>query len=467
MNPSAQNPAHKGNYRKGSIILVLLAVFGLLLYLVLNEDTNLKGEENRQSIQAKGKRTPFESAISTSGGGGAAGISGAGSTKTGPMPVFTGNPTNPAMIFLPTLITGNKGSNTGSAKDGNGTGSGGQGPPSAGIHTNVVTGPKIPRKPALVNRGQAGRAIALANGASQATFDAIDLGLAWLAEVQEPDGRWDARKWRGGNHDLGCTGLAVLAFLGDGNSHLEGKYRENVRRALDWMVARQQKDGHLGWTTFYEQGIAAMALCEDCSLAQDNRYYGAAINSIRHIIDKMGPDGGFGYQGPGNDTSVTGWQIMALKSALLADIRVPQNAIIREKAYLKKSINPDGSTGYRYSSGPRNSMTAIGMFCRIFLGYPISDPNIRKAAAILHKTGPVIKDEYGLYYATYCMFQWGGQAWITWNKKFRDPLIAKQVKSGPDKGSWGGAKHAGGRVYKTAMNIMSLEVYQRYLPVYR
>jgi hypothetical protein len=41
------------------------------------------------------------------------------------------------------------------------------------------------------------------------------------------------------------------------------------------------------------------------------------------------------------------------------------------------------------------------------------------------------------------------------------------VKSGPDKGSWGGAKHAGGRVYKTAMNIMSLEVYQRYLPVYR
>ena len=210
-----------------------------------------------------------------------------------------------------------------------------------------------------------------------------------------------------------------------------------------------------------------MALCEAFSLSRDTRYYKAAKLSIKHIIDKMGPDGGFGYNGPGSDTSVTGWQIMALKSAQQADIHIPKDVWNKLKVYLEKSINPNGSTGYRYKSSPNNSMTAIGMFCRIFLKYPKEDPNIAKARDLLHAAGPVLPNQYYLYYATYCMFQMGGDYWSKWNIKFRDPLIALQEKTGENMGSWGGWQYNAGRVYSTALNLMSLEVYQRFLPVYR
>ena len=112
-------------------------------------------------------------------------------------------------------------------------------------------------------------------------------------------------------------------------------------------------------------------------------------------------------------------------------------------------------------------MTAIGMFCRIFLKYPKEDSNIAKARDILHKAGPVLLNQYYLYYATYCMFQMGGDYWSKWNIRFRDPLIALQVKTGENMGSWGGWQYNAGRVYSTALNLMSLEVYQRFLPVYR
>jgi hypothetical protein len=112
-------------------------------------------------------------------------------------------------------------------------------------------------------------------------------------------------------------------------------------------------------------------------------------------------------------------------------------------------------------------MTAIGMFCRIFVGYPRKHPEVFKAAGLIYKHGVDVNDEYYTYYSTYCMFQMGGQEWGKWNNKFRDPLIALQEKSGPNKGSWSKWKHkSGGRVYATAINIMSLEVYQRYMPTY-
>ena len=465
-------PPDHGNSKRTAVLAVMVAVFALLLYLVFSKnDVSIKGEENQQTVSAKGAKSPLESTIASGGGGGGpSGISGGGSqTNLASNPAFRNNPTNPEIIFLPPITPGNPGNGSGSAKSGNGTGVAGTGPPGVTNAPPVANppGPKIPRKPAMANRGHAGRRIAIANGASPATFDAIELGLAWLARVQEPDGRWNARKWGGGNHDLGCTGLAVLAFLGDGNSHLEGKYRENVRRALDWMASRQKQDGNLGWSTFYEQGIAATALCENCTLTQDRRYYNAAYKSIEHIIQKMGPDGGFGYSGPGGDTSVTGWQIMAYKSARLADIPVPAHVFNKCAVFLQKSVNPDGSTGYSYNKSPRNSMTAVGMFCRIFLNYPRNDPNLIKASGIIHRAGPNVSKEYYLYYGTYCMFQWGGEAWRAWNLKFRDPLIALQEKTGPNRGSWGKWGHGGGRVYATAINIMTLEVYQRFLPVYR
>lgn len=322
-------------------------------------------------------------------------------------------------------------------------------------------------------RSRQGRANARRYGATAASEAAVEAGLLWLAKVQEPDGRWDAAKWgANANVDLGVTGLATLCFLGAGHTHSGQQYSNTVRKALDWMVRRQTADGNLGWTTFYEQGIATMALSEDAGMLPSKKYRDAAQKALNHIINKMGPDGGFGYGGPGNDTSVTGWQVMALKSGKLSGLQVPDSAIEKCKTYLAKAINPDGSTGYRYNTGGGPAMTATGLVCRLFLEYGLQDANVVNAANLTHRTGVQINNEYYNYYGTLAMFQIGKPYWTEWNNKFCDAVVARQVKDGgPLHGSWDPAGTAyggyGGRVYVTAMYILSLEVYYRFLPVYR
>ena len=51
----------------------------------------------------------------------------------------------------------------------------------------------------------------------------------------------------------------------------------------------------------------------------------------------------------------------------------------------------------------------------------------------------------------------------------RDYLVGSQAQSGHEKGSWHfDDEHGnqGGRLYSTAMAVMILEVYYRYLPLY-
>ncbi len=442
------------SHRKHAVITgVLFLVLCILLYFVFavfKPDVSLKGTLNKKSTEAMGEGTgsPKVSPPDVPGGGKPV-------EKTEEVaeevakPVDLQSSTNPPPSLFVSIDLSEE------AVQGKGKGKGigkGKGSPS--------------KTKKFGNRGLKGRGRAMGNGATPAVFDAIDLGLEWLARNQESDGRWDSAKWRGGGHDLGVTGLALLAFLGNGNSHADGKYRENVLRGLNWIARHQKKSGHLGWKTFYEQGIATMALCEDVAMTYDNRYRNVAGRAVEHILANMGPNGGYGYQGPGNDTSVFGWQIMAIKSAVVANLfpTFPQAAQARK--YLDLSINGDGSTGYRGRGSPKISMTAIGLFCRIFVGYKKNHPEVIKAAKLVSNAGPNVKKQYYTYYSTYCMFQIGGLEWKKWNDNFRDPLIALQIKSGANKGSWDKWGHGGGRVYSTALNIMSLEVYQRYLPSY-
>jgi len=321
-------------------------------------------------------------------------------------------------------------------------------------------------------RTRRGRAYARRYGATRGSDAAVEAGLRWLAETQEADGHWNCAKFGGRGYDLGVTGLATLALLGAGHTHSGQQYSRTVRKALNWMVARQRANGHLGWKTFYEQGIATMALSEDHGMNPSRKYRDAAQRAINHIVAKMAANGGFGYTGPGNDTSVTGWQIMALKSAKLSRLKVPDRAISKSKHYLAISILPDGSTGYQGNTRPGIAMTSVGLLCRQFLGYPRTDTNVMKAANLIKRTGPQLNNEYYTYYATLAMFEMGGAYWREWNSRFRDRVAAMQVRDrGPMHGSWNPAGKSygtqGGRVYVTAMYVLSLEAYYRFLPVYR
>jgi hypothetical protein len=328
----------------------------------------------------------------------------------------------------------------------------------------------------------------------------VDAGLLWLKRAQKSDGHWDCREWDGaGDFDTGMTGLALLCYLGAGYTNLGGPYKDTVRRGLEWLKDNQKDNGSFGWKTFYEQGIATMAVSEAYGMTQSPAVGRMAQKAIDYICLVQPEHGGFRYAGAvdkdNGDTSVTGWQIMAIKSAICSELRVPQQAVERSRVFLKNTLRDYGGSAYTVATPAASpAMTAIGMLCRQFLGGDY-DADIFAAAnsLIAHERqrqaarggdkgqkDALVNDLYYTYYSVLAMYQMGPQSewWREWNRMFRDPLVKLQMKEDrPDargrfiRGSWDPAMtmwgSQGGRVFSTTMAILCLEVYYRYLPVYR
>jgi hypothetical protein len=105
----------------------------------------------------------------------------------------------------------------------------------------------------------------------------------------------------------------------------------------------------------------------------------------------------------------------------------------------------------------------------MYMGWDRKRDAIVRGVAHLDKIGPSPTNMYYNYYATQVMHHFGGSPWRRWNGKMREQLIATQGKTGHEAGSWHfDDQHGdvGGRLYTTAMAIMTLEVYYRYLPLY-
>ena len=346
------------------------------------------------------------------------------------------------------------------------------------------------------NSAGRGNAIGGRGGSTRHAESAVMAGLIWLAKAQEADGRWDCKRWDGGGpHDVGMTGLALLAFLGAGYTQTKGRFKTTVGNGLNWLKANQKANGSFGWTTFYEQGIATMAVSEAYGLTQSPQVGRMAQKAIDFIISAQPEHGGFRYGGSvdkeNGDMSVTGWQVMAIKSGICAELKVPNEAVERSRVFLKNTARDYGGSSYIVSSaGATPAMSAIGMLCRQFLGGDY-DAEIRACADYLRQhemknpSGPgtgkdhLVGDLYYTYYSCLAMFQMGSNSeyWAEWNKRFRDPLVKCQISQQFDdrgrfvRGSWEPKNHQwgsrGGRVYVTAMALLSLEVYYRFLPVYK
>ncbi len=324
-------------------------------------------------------------------------------------------------------------------------------------------------------RGVAGRAQRIQNGATAEVERAIDMGVKWLAGVQSSDGHWDPKSYGGeANRELGVTGLALLVFLGEGHyPNSKTAYSAHVERGVDWVLAKQdQLTGGMNGSIFYDQGISLMVMCETYALTKDEKYKEPAQKLLNFILSKASSEGGYSYTGPGNDTSVTGFQIMGIKSAMMAGLTVPEDAVLKVHMYLRACTLEDGQAGYQGRDNPKISMTSVAMCCRLFLGYGLEDTMVMKAGDLIARNGPQTEDEYFTYYATYCMFQVGGNKWRDWNKTFRPNVLSLQdMKTKGLVGSFNPGKTAGaanaGRVYATSMYLLTLQVYARFLPMYR
>ncbi len=336
-------------------------------------------------------------------------------------------------------------------------------------------------------------------GGSPASEKAVQDGLNWLMRHQRPDGGWSLDVSGQCKTSPGCldevhavsdtaaTGLALLAFQGAGHIHTEpSRYQEQVRRGLDWLIAHQQQTGeiYLGGlfnAALYSHAIATMALCEAYGISKDVRLKEPAQLGIFYIVQSQNKeDGGWRYSpGMAGDTSVFGWQMFALRSAKLAGLEVPRNVLRGCRHYLDEAGADKNRTTYSYLPGrePSAVMSAEGLLCRQYLGWPKDHPALVKGVAGVWSDLQA-RDErniYYWYYATQLLHNMQNRAWRTWNGRIRDGLVSMQLQgSGCDQGSWSPTEprddrwgKVGGRLFQTSLSILTLEVYYRFLPLYR
>lgn len=364
------------------------------------------------------------------------------------------------------------------------------------LKPNAIAGPSLPGKTGdhFAGRSEAARSTMLAERGGNAASDAAVAGaLAWLASIQRRDGSWDFNDvGEAGDpgrisSPTGATGLALMAFLGAGHTHAkECKYQHTVRRGIEYLLKagvkvrpvgmdfRGQSPGIEG---MYVQAIVVTALAEAYGMTEDEQIKPVVQEAVNFIVRAQHSEGGWRYapNTPG-DTSVVGWQVMALKSAYRSNIAFPRTVFSKVKRFLAGVSHADGSQySYMPGEGPKPSTTAIGLLCRMYLGWKHDTAALEKGVNYLARTGPLKDDIYHDYYASQVMIQFTGakgDLWDKWNTDLRDWLVATQLTEGPGKGSWDVIEtnhkgERGGRLYTTCLAVMTLEIYYRVLPLYQ
>jgi hypothetical protein len=343
-------------------------------------------------------------------------------------------------------------------------------------------------------------------GGSPESESAVEAGLNWLARHQNKDGSWSddclgigpasvceqssACARVGTRYRFAQTGLALLAFQAAGHFDFgDAQYSAHVRQGLDWLVEHQNEAGgfydHPMQTYMYEHGIATFALAEACALAvaakrePDKRYMDALRAAVSFIENQQNEDGGWRYRQDrreGSDTSVSGWPVLALKSAREAGIPIKDEIIRKIEGFFKScEMGMDGRTGYTNRQPHTEATTGVGMLVHQFLLERPDSELVQQAAAYLANHAETVwaanpgrqADYYLWYNCTLAMNAAGGPEWERWNAVIRDLVISRQVddKGGCARGSWPPDSvrgSAGGRIYTTALAVLTLEVYYRF-----
>ena len=331
-------------------------------------------------------------------------------------------------------------------------------------------------------------------GGTTLTEAAVARGLRWLANHQNADGSWGLSDFQqagrcncGGHGAIGGksagTALAMLPFLGAGQTQQAGKYKDVVARGLNWMLANQAKDGDLRGGSresggMYSHGQATIVLCEAFAMTGDEKLRVPAQKAVDFIVKAQYRDGGWRYD-PGppqqfGDTSVVGWQLMALQSARAANLTVPEETLEMAQHFLDGVQSEEGARyAYQRSRDPTPVMTAEALLCRMYLGWNKRNTALGQGVRWLAESYPPEHDRpniYYWYYATQTLHHFGGPEWDEWNLRMRDVLVDTQETQGHRAGSWaprGEHAGAGGRIYMTSLAICSLEVYYRHLPIFK
>lgn len=366
-------------------------------------------------------------------------------------------------------------------------------------------------------------------GGTVDTENAVEAGLIWLAAHQSPGGLWNRIDYRKQcppgtvcpgwalfrtniELDAGVTGLCVLAFLGAGYTDRVGPHQQTVSKAIEALVRLQGPNGGFSadeTNATYNDSIATLALAEFYALTDDKRLVPTLERAVRRLALAQQPLGGWDYLPRGdtgrNDTSITAWVVQALQAAAAAGIDVPRETLVRAALHFARATEADGrvwyadaGTGVKLDDQTKDismrygpAMTAAGMTCMQLLGWTIDNPTAVRQRALLLADPPSVTmmqrgdrtelhDYYYWYYGTLAAFQVGGETWERWNGALRDATLPLQNRettadrkkkhifgSWPAYGQgWGKWGRSGGRVYATAISVLTLEIYYRHSPLF-
>ncbi len=304
--------------------------------------------------------------------------------------------------------------------------------------------------------------------------ESVRKGLKWLADHQGRDGSYGAGG--GSAKHAGITALAGLAFMQAGNLPGRGQYGENVQKCLDFVLASCQESGLIASDQshgpMYGHGFATLFLGEVYGMTGDEQVKEKLQRAVRLIQQTQNREGGWRYQPVPYDAdiSVTICQVMALRAARDAGIKVEKDVIDKSIQYVKNCQNSDGGFSYmaRQGGGSGFARSAAGVASLYYAGVFEGD-NITSGLKYIKQYTPGKAAQqadgeghyyYGHYYAVQAMFLAGGDWWSAWYPAIRDQLIARQNKSS---GAWTGDFSED---YATSMALIILQMPNRYLPVY-
>ncbi len=319
---------------------------------------------------------------------------------------------------------------------------------------------------------------------------AIDAGLAYLDKYQNAsdgsfgsgNGSFPRTSYQG---NVAVTSLAALAMMAGGHQPGRGKYGEVVTKALGYVLSQEDnKSGYLlskrgaGHGPMYGHGFGTLFLAEVHGMVQDEELRKRLAETLRravNLIEKcQNGEGSWRYHPYDRigDVSVTICQIMALRAARNAGIKVQKSVVDKCVEYIKKCRNPDGGFNYQLQArnGSQFARSAAGVVALNCAGI-YKGRDVEEGLKYLMRFKPshgFIPPEvsmhyyYGHYYAAQAMWTAGGHYWSEWYPAIREELLSHPDRD-PKEGCWRDRRFSDD--YATAMACIILQIPNNYLPI--
>jgi hypothetical protein len=340
----------------------------------------------------------------------------------------------------------------------------------------------------------------------------VDESLKWIASQQNRDGSFPTLP----QAQPGVTSLCVLAFMSHGHLPGEGEYGERLNKAIDYIRGCQKRNGLLalvapngeqmsrqinhdiGYTVAYNHAIAGLVLCEAYAMDGSERAkelepaikraMDATLEMQNWPKDYPEDEGGWryldDYDDRDSDLSVTGWQLMFLRSAKNAGFDVSDEPIARAVGYVRRCFRHDVGA-FSYKTGPENrasrGMAGAGVLALAHSGLH-NTPEAKLAGEWILRSGfdeylgygnlngdrrEDDRYHYGLLTCCQAMYQLGGDPW----RQFYPPTVHAILSAQQPDGSWPRENHRRdaefGNAYTSAICVLALSAPNQLLPVFQ